>query len=86
MPTFRLVFHFKRTVTCLVEAESENDIDDFMLENPTFDPLEDAPDIVEEDETSYDEDSERGDYEIIEDNNVVANFVITPALELEEIE
>jgi len=86
MPTFRLKFHFKRTVTCFVEAESEDDIDDFMNENPTFDPLEDAPEIVESDETSYDEDSDLGDYEIVEDNGVLAEFVITPALELEEIE
>ncbi len=86
MPTYRLQFHFKRTVTCLVEAESEEDIDDFMSENPTFDPTEDAPEIIESDETFYDEESELGDYEIVEDNSVTAGFVITPALELEEIE
>ncbi len=73
-------------MTCFVEAESEDDIDDFMTENPTFDPLEDAPEIVEADETVYDEESELGDYEFVEDNSVRALYVITPGLELLEID
>ncbi len=86
MPTFRLRFHLKRTVTCFVEAECEEDIDDFMMENPSFDPLEDAPEIVESDETEYDEEDEAGDYEIVEDPNVTAAYIITPGLELLEID
>lgn len=87
MPTYRVKFHFKRTLTCFVEAESESDIDDFMTENPAFNPLEDAPELVEEDETGYDEDEDAlGDYEVVEDDNVSAMFAITPGLELQELE
>ncbi len=86
MPSFRLVFHLTRKVTCFVEAEAEGDIDDFMSENPHFNPIEDAPEMVDSDETCYDEESELGDYEIVEDSNVRPEWIITPGLALEEIE
>lgn len=70
-----------------MDAESESDIDDFMNENPAFNPIEDAPELVEEDQTGYDDDEDAlGDYEIVEDDNVTAMYTITPGLELVEIE
>ncbi len=86
MPTFRLNFYFRRTLTCFVEAESESDIDDFMTDNPAFNPIEDCPDMIEDDETGLDEEDETGDYDFVEDNNVSAAFVITPGLQLLEID
>ncbi len=85
MPVYAVKFYFKRVITCHLEAEDERDIDAFMVENPAFNPVEDAPEIIDEDETGIDEDSEQGDYDLVE-VDCSANFMITPGLELREIE
>ncbi len=86
MANYRLRFHLKRVVTCFIAAESEEDIDNFMTENPDFQVLDDYPELVEDDESSYDQDSEVGDYELTEDNSVHPMFKITPGLSLVEID
>lgn len=85
MSKFKVTFHYKREVSIFVEAEDEADIDGFFTENPTFDVLEDYPHLVESDESSFDQESEEGDYEITE-TNVTPSCVITPGFELEELE
>ncbi len=83
MATYRLDIHYKRTVTAYIEAEDESDIDEFLTENADFDMLEDYPELVEGDETRFDEDDE-GDYELTQVEGVTAGWVITPGLELVE--
>ncbi len=86
MPNFRVRFHYKRTVTAYIKAEDESDIDDFMSDNPAFNLVEDCPEMIEEDETEFDAESEVGDYEVIEDPEVDAGFTITPGLQIVENE
>ena len=85
MPTYRLQFHLKRKITCYVDAESESDIDDFLEENESFNPVEDEPGMVDEDDSGWDDDEDRpGDYSIVEEESITANYIITPGLELLE--
>jgi hypothetical protein len=87
MHTYRVDFHYKRVVTAYLAAERERDIDAFLMERPGFNPIEDCPEIIESDETSFDEESEQGDYDVVQvGEGGMAAYVITPGLQLREIE
>ncbi len=86
MKVFRVVFHYKREVAAYIEAEDEADIDGYLTENPTFDILEDHPELIESDESSFDPENEYGDYEVQDAGNVTTSWVITPGFELQEKE
>lgn len=86
MPTYRLDLHYTRKLTTFIQAEDESDIDQFLTENPDFNMLEDYPELVEQDETSRDDDNDLGDYDLTEVSGITAGWVITPGLELVEAE
>lgn len=86
MPTFRVNFHFKRTVGLLIEADDEAYIDKFLSKNQTFNPLEADEIEIISDETAYDEEDERGDYEILPEEDLTADFMITRDLKLVEVD
>ncbi len=90
MPTYRLDIHLRRTVTAYIQAEDESDIDEFLVQNPDFNILEDYPEMVEGDETSPctddDDTNEELGYDLTECDGVTAGWVITPALQLEELD
>jgi hypothetical protein len=85
MSTFRVTFHYKREVTAFIEAESESDIDAFLVDNPDFDILEDYPYLIESDETKFDIESEYGDYEVTLSDEITSNWLIVNG-ELQEKE
>ncbi len=58
MSVFRVEFSYVRTVVTHLEAETEDDIHEFLEDNPDWDILEDAAEIVDEDETVMDGDCE----------------------------
>lgn len=71
MGVYKVSFTYSRTVTTYLEAEDEEEIEDFLDDNEDWDVLEHAPEIIDEDETSPDY-----DYSIEREKKVVANYAI----------
>ena len=78
MASFRVDIRYLRTKTFYVEAENVDDVEGFLDSNPGFDPS-DVSGLVERDDSV----ANQGE-DILEGGSIVANFRITPELELVE--
>ncbi len=79
MPNFRVDMTYERPVTFYLEAESQADIEGFLDSHPDFNPG-DVPGLID----VVGEESEVG-YEVYPEDVVVANFRVTPKLDLAEV-
>ena len=72
MPVFKVSFTYPRTVVTYLEAEDEDAIVDYLDDNPEFSILDDAPRMIDADETgeAYDE------YDIDSEYKVTADFAL----------
>ena len=73
MPCYRVEFYQRRTIVTHLQAESEDDIHDFLADNPNWNILEDAPEAIDEDDTEEFDDDElhdAGDYAVVPGDGV----------------
>lgn len=70
MATYRVDFLYTRTVSIHLEAESADEIHEFLEDNPEWGPLADGEDMIDSDESELD------DYEVADGFGVTADFVL----------
>lgn len=76
METFRVEFRYTRTVVTHLAAESAEEIHDF-IEETDWNIIEDAPELIDEDDSDIDYDEEGdGDYFVEPAPGIVANYGI----------
>lgn len=75
---YRVEFQYLRTVVTHLEAESEEAIHKFLEDNPEWDILKDAEEIIDEDETdSFDSDEyDVDEYVVLPSEHVTADYGI----------
>ena len=83
MPVYRVEFNYLRRVVTHLAADSPDDIHEFLEDNPTWDILEDAPEIVDHDDTVVVDDDWDGDYAVTPCTGRTANYGIHEGLIIE---
>lgn len=74
MTVHRVDFYYTRRVSIYVEADDAEDLEEYLLEEGgDWDPVEDAPEMIEHDVSEHD-----GAFEVVVPDGVrVANYVLT---------
>ncbi len=70
MPTYRVEFTYKKTVVTYLDADSPESIHEFLNDDPEWDVVEDAAEIIDE------ETEEDTEYEVRSAPDVIANYGI----------